>query len=73
MRPRIERASGYLLIGKLAARTMEDAARRTIARVRKHLAKLQTIPADDGTELPSYKHVEAAPGVPSYLAVPHHA
>jgi IS30 family transposase len=69
----VERATGYLLIGKLAARTLEDAARRTIELVRKHPAKFQTITADNGTEFHSYKEIEAAPGVQFFFATPHHS
>jgi IS30 family transposase len=69
----VERATGYLLIGKLAARTMEDAAQRTIELVRKHPAKFQTITADNGTEFHSYKQVEQATGVEFFFATPHHS
>lgn len=69
----VERATGYLLIGKLAARTMEDAARRTTELVRKHPAKFQTITADNGSEFHSYKQVEQATGVQFFFATPHHS
>jgi IS30 family transposase len=69
----VERATGYLLIGKLAARTKEDAAQRTIELVRKHPAKFQTITADNGTEFHSYQDVEQATGVRFYFATPHHS
>jgi IS30 family transposase len=69
----VERATGYVLIGKLAARTMEDAAQRTIELVRKHPAKFQTITADNGTEFHSYKDVERATGVQFFFATPHHS
>ena len=38
----MERVSGYVLIGKLRARTMKEAARRTIALVRKYLENFRT-------------------------------
>ncbi|MCC6747988.1 MAG: hypothetical protein IT371_10045 [Deltaproteobacteria bacterium] len=44
----VERATSYLLIGKLAARSMEAAARSTVQLVRKHRAKFWTITADNG-------------------------
>ena len=69
----VERATGYLLIGKLAARTMEEAARSTIQLVRKHRAKFRTITADNGSEFHSYKNVEKATGVKFYFATPHHS
>jgi len=69
----VERATGYLLIGKLAARNMEAAAERTIELVRKYPEKFQTITADNGTEFHSYKDVEKATGVRFYFATPHHS
>ncbi len=69
----VERATGYLLVGKIKARTMADAAKRTIALVRRHPGKFRTITSDNGTEFHSYKKVEKATGVDYYFATPHHA
>jgi IS30 family transposase len=69
----VERATGYLLIGKLRARTMEEAAKRTIQLIKKHPGKFRTITADNGTEFHSYKEIEKATGVKFYFATPHHA
>ncbi len=69
----VERATGYLLIGKLTSRTMEELARRTIQLVRQHPGKFRTITADNGTEFHSYKTIEKATGVKFYFATPHHA
>lgn len=68
----VERVSGYVLIGKLRARTMAEAARRTIQLVRKHPEKFRTITSDNGTEFHSYERVESATGVRFYFAAPHH-
>jgi IS30 family transposase len=69
----VERATGYLLIGKLASRTMGELARKTVGLVRKPPEKFRTITADNGTEFHSYKDVEKATGVKFYFATPHHA
>ncbi len=69
----VERVSGYVLIGKLKAKTMKEAAKRTIALVRKHPEKFHTITADNGTEFHSYGKIESATGVEFYFATPHHA
>lgn len=69
----VERATGYLLIGKLRARTMQEAARKTILLIQKHPESFRTITADNGTEFHSYKDVEGATGVPFYFATPHHS
>jgi IS30 family transposase len=69
----VERATGYVLIGKLRSRNMEELARRTVRLVRKHSGKFRTITADNGTEFHSYKKIEQATGVKFYFATPHHA
>ncbi len=69
----VERATGYLLLGKLRARTAAELTRRTIALIRKHGGKVQTITADNGTEFHSYRAIEKATGARFYFATPHHA
>jgi IS30 family transposase len=69
----VERATGYVLIGKLRSRNMGELARRTVQLVRKHPGKFRTITADNGTEFHSYKVIERATGVKFYFATPHHA
>ncbi|MBW2494522.1 MAG: IS30 family transposase [Deltaproteobacteria bacterium] len=69
----LERATGYMLIGKLASRTMEEATRRTIQLIRKHPEKFKTITADNGTEFHVYKKIENATGVKIYFATPYHS
>ena len=67
----VERATGDVLIGKLKARTMEEAARRTIQLVGKHPEQFRTMAADIVTEFHSYQDVEKATGVKCYFATPH--
>jgi IS30 family transposase len=69
----LERATGYVLIGKLTSRTMEETARRTIQLIRKHPEKFKTITADNGTEFHAYKKIEKATGVKIYFATPYHS
>lgn len=69
----VERKSGYLQIGKLAARTKEQTCASTIALIRRHPRLFQTITADNGTEFHGYRVIEQATGVPFYFANPHHA
>ena len=69
----VERATGYVLIGKLASRNMEEATRRTIQLIRKHPEKFRTITADNGTEFHGYKKIEKATGVKVYFATPYHS
>ena len=46
----VERKSGYVLIGKLAARTVEQANQALLGLMRRHRGKFRTITADNGTE-----------------------
>lgn len=69
----VERATGYVLIGKLKDRTMEETTRRTIQLIRKHLSQFKTITADNGTEFHAYKKIEKATGVKIYFATPYHS
>lgn len=69
----VERATGYVLIGKLTSRHMEETARRTIQLIRKHPGKFKTITADNGTEFHAYKKIEKATGVKIYFATPYHS
>ena len=69
----VERVSGYVVIKKLSARTMELAS----AALRQAIAQLgrlvKTITLDNGTEFHDYKRVEQASGVRFYFATPYHS
>ena len=69
----VERATGYLLVGKLTRHTAAEATRRTIALIGRHPSRVRTVTADNGTEFHSYAEIEAATGVLFYFATPHHA
>jgi IS30 family transposase len=69
----VERKSGYLLIGKLAYRTMEVVTARAVSLIRAHRGWFKTITADNGTEFHDYRRIEEATGVPIYFAHPYHS
>jgi|SRR5680860_306293 len=69
----VERKCGYLLIGKLKARTTAQTTRRTIRLVRRHRKHFATITADNGSECHDYKTIERATGATFYFATPHHS
>ena len=69
----VDRKTGYLLLGKLGARTTHATTRRTIALVQQHPQRFATITADNGTEFHDYRSIERATQVPFYFATPHHA
>lgn len=69
----VERQTGITLIGKLKARTKEQANFRTIQLIRRHPDRFKSITADNGTEFHDYELVEKATGVTFYFATPHHS
>jgi IS30 family transposase len=69
----VERQCGYLLLGKLTARTTRATTRRAIALIERHHSRFRTITADNGTEFHDYRSIERATGVPFYFATPYHA
>lgn len=68
----VERATGYVLIGKLPNRTTKALNQRTIALMREAAAPFLTITSDNGTEFHGYPQIEAATGTTVYFARPHH-
>ena len=69
----VERQSGYLLVGKMRARTTAELNRATFELMYRHPERFRTITADNGTEFHDYRALEAATGVPFYFATPHHS
>ena len=68
----VERASGYLLIGKLPNRTTKALNQRTIGLMQCTAAPFLSITSDNGTEFHGYPQIEAATGTIVYFAHPHH-
>ncbi|MEP6573998.1 MAG: IS30 family transposase [Gemmatimonadota bacterium] len=69
----VERTSGYLVLGKLSARTTAEVSRRAIQLIRRERQPVRTITADNGTEFHDYARIERATGTTFYFATPHHA
>jgi len=69
----VERKTGYVLIGKLAARTAAEANRALLELLARHPHRVATITADNGTEFHWYAQVEAVNAVRFYFATPHHS
>ncbi len=69
----VDRKTGYLVIGKLRARTKEHTNRRTLRLIRRHPQRFKTITADNGTEFHNYAQLERATGIAFYFATPHHS
>ena len=69
----VERKTGYVLIGKLGARTAAEANRSVLELMARHPGRVRTITADNGTEFHWYAKVEAVSRVKFYFATPHHS
>ena len=69
----VERKSGYVLIGKMAARTAAEANRVLLELIARHPGRTATITADNGTEFHWYEKVEAVNPGKFYFATPHHS
>ena len=69
----VERKTGYVLIGKLLARTTAEVNRRATQLILRQRRAVRTITADNGTEFHGYAALEQATGTRFYFATPHHA
>jgi len=69
----VERKTGYLVLGKLSARTTAAVNRRAIPLLRQQAHPVRTLTCDNGTEFHGYTALEAATPVRCYFATPHHA
>lgn len=69
----VDRKSGYVMIGKLAARTVLQTNRRLRKLAERHPEKIRTITADNGCEFHGYEQVEQTHGFKFYFAPPHHS
>ena len=69
----VERKTGYLVLGKLRARTTAEVNRRAISLIRRQPHPVHTITSDNGTEFHGHAALEAATETTFYFATPHHA
>jgi transposase, IS30 family len=69
----VERATGYLEVGKLVRHNAAEATCRTVQLIGRHGSRVRTVTADNGSEFHSYAEIEAATGARFYFATPHHS
>ncbi len=69
----VDRKTGYVMIGKLEARTVEATNRRAIELINTAARRTRTITADNGTEFHGYRDIEDATGANFYFAAPYHS
>jgi IS30 family transposase len=69
----VDRKTGYVLIGKLRARTVEATNRRAIDLINNTARRTRSVTVDNGTEFHGYKAIEAATAADFFFATPHHS
>lgn len=69
----VERKTGYLVLGKLTARTTAEVNRRAAELMQGQPHPVRTITTDNGTEFHGYATLEAVTQARFYFATPHHA
>jgi IS30 family transposase len=69
----VDRKTGYVLIGKLEARTVDATNRCAIELLRRTERRIRSVTVDNGTEFHGYKAIEAATGTLFFFATPHHS
>lgn len=69
----VERKTGFLQIGKLAARTKEEVWSAMKLLTGRHPSRYKTITADNGCEFHGYRELEEAFGTRFFFAPPHHS
>jgi IS30 family transposase len=69
----VERKTGLILIGKLPDRTKESFSRRAVHLIRSHAGRVETVTADNGTEMHGYERIERLTGAVFYFARPYHS
>ncbi len=69
----VERKTGYVVIGKLHARTTAHVTQRATQLIRRQPRPVRTVTADNGTEFHGYATIERRTATRFYFATPHHA
>ena len=69
----VERKTGFVIIMKLKARSMEQARRALLRAIARHPGMFKTITFDNGTEFHDYKAVERVHPLKCYFATPYHS
>ena len=69
----VDRKTGYVMIGKLEARTVEATNRRAVRLIKTAARPTHTITTDNGTEFHGYGVIEAETGSKFYFAAPYHS
>ena len=69
----VERKTGFVIIKKVRARTVEEVNKACIAAIREHIMNFISITFDNGTEFHGYKQLEELFPITCYFANPYHS
>ena len=69
----VERSTGFVIIKKIHARTVEEVNNACIKAIKEHGKNFKTITFDNGTEFHGYKTIEEKFPVTCYFANPYHS
>jgi IS30 family transposase len=69
----VERKTGFVIIKKITARTVEQVNAACISAINEHGRRFKTITFDNGTEFHGYKVLEERFPVICYFAAPYHS
>jgi IS30 family transposase len=69
----VERKTGFVIIKKIQARTVEEVNKACSEAIREHEDKFKTITFDNGTEFHGYKALEQGFPITCYFATPYHS
>jgi IS30 family transposase len=69
----VERKTGFVIIKKISARTVEQVNEVCIQAIKDHGKKVKTITFDNGTEFHGYKEIEKETSIKCYFATPYHS
>lgn len=69
----VDRKTGFTIIGKLTARTVEATNRRAVELISNAPRRVRSVTVDNGTEFHGYKAIEAATRADFFFAAPHHS
>jgi IS30 family transposase len=69
----VERKTGFVIIKKITARTVEQVNEACISAIKEHGSRFRTITFDNGTEFHGYKELEKHYPITCYFAAPYHS
>lgn len=69
----VDRKTGYVMIGKLRERTVEETNRRTVQLLQRAARQTRTLTLDNGSEFHGYSDIEKETGATVYFSTPYHS